>query len=61
MIRKEGKEGNATRTCLQSGQWSGNPIKCTGTICKQDIESFVTISNICNCNVTLNVQNLRDI
>ena len=24
-------EGNVTRTCLQTGQWSGNSIRCTGT------------------------------
>lgn len=24
-------DGNVTRTCLQTGQWSGNPIYCIGT------------------------------
>ena len=32
MIKKDGNGGNVTRTCSKSGQWSGNPIKCTGTI-----------------------------
>ncbi|KAL9960408.1 hypothetical protein ACROYT_G033860 [Oculina patagonica] len=25
-------DGNVTRTCLHSGQWSGNPINCTDTL-----------------------------
>jgi len=24
-------DGNVTRTCLETGQWSGNPIRCIGT------------------------------
>jgi len=30
MSRKKGEARNVTRSCLQSGQWSGNHIKCKG-------------------------------
>ena len=40
--------GNVTTTCLQSGQWSGNSINCTGILC---MESYRVIFRIIAPNV----------
>lgn len=45
--------GNVTRTCLQSGQWSGNAINCTGTsFCSNTPHiTYILLSSFhLNCN-----------
>ncbi|XP_020601650.1 uncharacterized protein LOC110040726 isoform X2 [Orbicella faveolata] len=53
MNRTEGEARNVTRTCLQSGQWSGNSINCTAVTCRRlDTQHGANLINQPSCNNT---------